>query len=164
MTDPRTGATQVVQEWDKLTNLPDSIAGAARGLEAGVAYRLSLVSSEESKGEKVYVAGPHAARKTVLRSSLGGAIDYYFTYEARQYGASLDSAIKGYRQVTGIAPLYGAWAYGFWQCKEHYAHQDELLAAAATFRAKQIPLDAIVQVRPGRCARSARWPPLSALT
>jgi hypothetical protein len=32
-----------------------------------------------------------------------------------------------------------------WQCKEHYAHQDELLAAAAKFRQLGIPLDAIVQ-------------------
>ena len=79
---------------------------------------------------------------TRLQSSLGSAIDYYLTYTG---SPTLDGAIRGYRAVTGVAPLYGAWAYGFWQCKEHYQHQSELLDAAATFRRLAIPLDAIVQ-------------------
>ena len=62
----------------------------------------------------------------VRRSSLGTLIDYYVTFS----GEGLDGAIKGYREVTGVAPLYAKFAYGFWQCKEHYSHQDEMLANA----------------------------------
>ena len=169
VTNVATGKTQVVVEWDKLTNLPNTIAGAARGLMKGTTYVISLVSSLESHGEKVYVVGPDAASKTVLRSNVGTLIDYYVTFSGMH---SLDGAIKGYRTVTGVAPLYGKyappayltphtklspshpapctsrWAYGFWQCKEHYQHQDELLAAATRFRALGIPLDAIVQECP----------------
>ena len=108
---------QVVQEWDKLTNLPDSLAGAARGLRAGVTYTLSLVISGKAK-PRVFVLGPERARRTTLRSLLGTSIDYYVTYSG---AASLDGAIRGYRELTGAAPLYGRWAYGFWQCKEHCA-------------------------------------------
>jgi alpha-D-xyloside xylohydrolase len=143
LTDPSTGAVQVVQEWDKLTNLPDSIAGAARNLKSGVRYTVTLISSLGlAGGVKVYVAGPDDARRTVLRSELGSSIDYYMTFTGR---ASLDGAIQGYRTVTGAAPLYAKWAYGFWQCKEHYQHQSELLGAAKMFRDLSIPLDAIVQ-------------------
>jgi len=42
-------------------------------------------------------------------------------------------------------PPYALWAYGFWQCKEHYATQAELLNASATFRALRIPVDNMVQ-------------------
>jgi alpha-D-xyloside xylohydrolase len=49
-----------------------------------------------------------------LHSLKGPFVDYYITVGA---GGSLDGAIQGYRQITGVAPLYGAWVYGFWQCK-----------------------------------------------
>ena len=144
LTDPSSGAVQTIQEWDKLTNLPDSLAGAARGLTAGTRYTLSLVSPFEggAQPERVYAVGPDAARRTVLRSQLGTSIDYYVSHSGVP---SLDGAIAGYRTVTGSAPLYGLWAYGFWQCKEHYQHQAELLGAAKRFRELKIPLDAIVQ-------------------
>ena len=78
---------------------------------------------------QVYVVGPKAATSTVLRSSYGGAVDYYMSYMGE---SSMDGAVAGYRMITGAAPLYGRYAYGFWQCKEHYQHQGELLEAAAT--------------------------------
>ena len=52
----------------------------------------------------------------------------------------------GYREITGSAPLYDKWAYGFWQCKEHYHNQTELLNAAAKFRALKIPVDALGKI------------------
>ena len=57
ITDPTTGRSQIVQEWDKLTNLPDSLAGAARGLKAGIPYHLSLISTQEDvqpRSERIY--------------------------------------------------------------------------------------------------------------
>jgi alpha-D-xyloside xylohydrolase len=144
LTDPRSGQTQTIQEWNTLTNLPDSMSGAARSLSAGVAYKVHFVLEGLPSGHdpKVYVAGPDAARRTTLTSRLGSSIDYYMSFSGVP---TLDGAIRGYRAVTGAAPLYGKYAYGFWQCKEHYQHQAELLDAAATFRKLQIPIDAIVQ-------------------
>ena len=57
----------------------------------------------------------------------------------------MDDVIAGYRNLTGQAPMYGKWAYGYWQSKEHYATRDELLGIAQEYRTRQIPIDGIVQ-------------------
>ena len=57
----------------------------------------------------------------------------------------MDGAIAGYRELTGSAPMYGKWAYGYWQSKEHYATRDELLGIAQEYRTRKIPIDGIVQ-------------------
>jgi len=81
-----------------------------------------------------------AAGKTSFWSEVADNIDYYFFY-----GPSIDQEIAGYRQLTGQAPLYGKWAYGYWQSKEHYATRDELLGIAQQYRQRRIPIDNIVQ-------------------
>jgi alpha-D-xyloside xylohydrolase len=53
--------------------------------------------------------------------------------------------VGGYRRLTGPAPLYGKWAYGYWQSKEHYHTQDEILHVAEEYRRRRIPIDGIVQ-------------------
>ncbi len=54
--------------------------------------------------------------------------------------------IAGYRELTGAAPLFGKWAYGFWQCKNKYQRAGtEILNVAHKYRALHIPLDNIVQ-------------------
>jgi alpha-D-xyloside xylohydrolase len=78
--------------------------------------------------------------QTSFWSEVGDNIDYYLFY-----GPTIDQEIAGYRQLTGQAPLYGKWAYGYWQSKEHYATRDELLGIAQTYRDKHIPIDNIVQ-------------------
>ncbi|HLZ53383.1 MAG TPA: glycoside hydrolase family 31 protein, partial [Verrucomicrobiae bacterium] len=77
---------------------------------------------------------------TTFRSQVGDAIDYYFFY-----GPTADEIIAGYRHVTGQAPLFPRAAYGFWQCRERYSSQAQILDAARRFRADHIPLDFIVQ-------------------
>ena len=37
------------------------------------------------------------------------------------------------------------WAMGFWQCRERYQNQEQLLDVVKEFRKRQIPLDNIVQ-------------------
>jgi alpha-D-xyloside xylohydrolase len=87
--------------------------------------------------------------KTIFADNLGATsfwsevadnIDYYFFV-----GPTIDQAIAGYRQLTGQAPMYGKWAYGYWQSKEHYATRDELLGIAQEYRKRRIPIDNIVQ-------------------
>jgi len=77
---------------------------------------------------------------TSLWSDVGDNIDYYLIY-----GSNLDSVIAGYRDLTGQVPMYGKWAYGYWQSKEHYASRAELLAVAQEYRKRQIPIDNIIQ-------------------
>jgi alpha-D-xyloside xylohydrolase len=53
--------------------------------------------------------------------------------------------MKAYRHLTGDAPLMPKWELGFWQCKERYASQDELLGVATKLRELKVPVDGIIQ-------------------
>jgi len=75
-----------------------------------------------------------------ISSEVADNIDYYFFY-----GPDFDRIIAAYRELTGQAPLFGKWAYGFWQCKNRYKSQEEILAIAAKYRQLHIPADNIVQ-------------------
>ncbi len=75
-----------------------------------------------------------------LSSEVSDSIDYYFLY-----GPDFDHIIAAYRELTGSVPLFGKWAYGYWQCKNRYDSQQELLAIAQKYRELHIPLDNIVQ-------------------
>jgi alpha-D-xyloside xylohydrolase len=77
---------------------------------------------------------------TTFRSQVGKSIDYYFFY-----GPEFDDIVRAYRRATGAAPLWPKWAYGFWQCRERYSSQQQILDTVAEFRKRQIPLDLIVQ-------------------
>lgn len=66
-------------------------------------------------------------------------IDYYFVY-----GDDMDDVIKGYRQLTGKAPIMPKWAMGYWQSREKYNTQEEVLSTLAEFRRRGIPIDNIV--------------------
>ncbi len=41
--------------------------------------------------------------------------------------------------------LLPRWAYGFWQSRQRYSTQDELLGIAKEYRKRGLPLDNIVQ-------------------
>ena len=53
--------------------------------------------------------------------------------------------IAGYREATGRVPLLPKWAYGYWQSRERYNSQAELLDVVREFRKRRFPLDVIVQ-------------------
>jgi alpha-D-xyloside xylohydrolase len=72
-------------------------------------------------------------------SDAGKAVDYYFVA-----GGSQDEVIAGYRQLTGKAVMLPRWAYGFWQSRQRYTTQAELLGVVAEYRKRRIPLDNIV--------------------
>jgi alpha-D-xyloside xylohydrolase len=74
-------------------------------------------------------------------SSLAGdSVDYYVIY-----GPEMDQIIHEYRSLTGHTPMLPKWAYGFFQSKDRYMSQDEILEIAHRYREEHIPLDAIVQ-------------------
>ncbi len=73
-------------------------------------------------------------------SEMGDQIDYYF-----MHGDNMDGVIKNYRTLTGKAQVMPKWAMGFWQSRERYKTQDELLNTLKEFRERHIPIDNIVQ-------------------
>ena len=72
-------------------------------------------------------------------SEAGDQLDYYFIQ-----GADMDEVISGYRLLTGKATLLPKWALGFWQSRERYKTQEEILNTVAEFRKRGIGLDNIV--------------------
>ena len=77
--------------------------------------------------------------KFAFFSEAGEKIDYYF-----MYGKNMDEVISGYRTITGKAPIMPDWAMGFWQSRERYRTQADILNVAKEFRQRKIPLDNIV--------------------
>ena len=87
---------------------------------------------------RVYVLPPTDTFS--FRSELGMAINYYF-----MYGPEMGRVLTNYKEATGAAPLFPEWAYGFWQSRQWYTSQEQILEAAAEFRKRKIPIDVMVQ-------------------
>jgi alpha-D-xyloside xylohydrolase len=113
-----------------------SAASGVSDLEANKEYE---VSAKGGPGGIQLSARP-PQDTTTFRSEVGQAIDYYFFY-----GPELNRVIADYRQLTGEAPLLPKWAYGYWQCRERYHTQKEILDVGAEFRKRKLPVDALVQ-------------------
>jgi alpha-D-xyloside xylohydrolase len=77
---------------------------------------------------------------TSFKSDVGDCIDYYF-----MYGGSADGVISCMRDLTGQVPMFPLWTYGFWQSKERYKSQDELVGVVKKYRELGVPLDGIIQ-------------------
>ncbi len=77
--------------------------------------------------------------KMALSAEAAEKIDYYF-----MWGKDMDEVVSGYRSLTGKASMLPAWALGFWQSRERYKTQEEILSTVKTFRERNIPLDNIV--------------------
>jgi len=75
-----------------------------------------------------------------FNSLAGDSVDYYVIY-----GPEMDQIVHQYRSLTGHTPMLPKWAYGFFQSKDRYMSQDEILEIAHRYREEHIPLDAIVQ-------------------
>jgi len=114
---------------------PTSASGAVE-LEANKQYEITAKGGP--KGVELAVRPPQDT--TTFRSEVGQAIDYYFFY-----GPELNRVIADYRQLTGEAPLFPKWAYGYWQCRERYHTQEEILGVGTEFRKRKLPVDALVQ-------------------
>ena len=114
---------------------PTSASGVA-DFEANKEYEVSARGG--AGGVLLAIRPPQDV--TTFRSEIGQAIDYYFLY-----GPQLNRVVSDYRQLTGEAPLFPKWAYGYWQCRERYHSQQEILETAAEFRKRKIPVDVLVQ-------------------
>jgi len=74
------------------------------------------------------------------KSEAGRGVDYYVFY-----GPEINRVIAGYRQLTGSAPMFGRWGFGYWQCKQRYHSQEQLLDIVSKYRKLQVPIDGIIQ-------------------
>lgn len=77
---------------------------------------------------------------TSFKSDVGDCIDYYF-----MYGGNADGVIANMRDLTGQVPMFPLWTYGFFQSKERYKSQDELVNVVKKYRELKVPLDGIIQ-------------------
>ena len=84
---------------------------------------------------------PTADRNSLsFASELGRTIDYYVVS-----GSNMDEVIGGYRKLTGKAVMLPKWAYGFFQSRQRYTTQAEVVDVARQYRAHRLPLDTVVQ-------------------
>ena len=77
---------------------------------------------------------------TSFESEVGDCVDYYF-----MYGGNADGVVAEMRHLTGQVPMFPLWTYGFWQSRERYKSQAELLEVVNKYRELGIPLDGIIQ-------------------
>lgn len=77
---------------------------------------------------------------TLFRSDVGDCVDYYF-----MYGEDLDGSVALMRDLTGHVPMFPLWTYGFWQSKERYKSQNEIVGVVKKYRELGVPLDGIIQ-------------------
>ncbi len=77
---------------------------------------------------------------TSFKSDVGDGIDYYV-----MYGGNADGVIAQMRALTGQVPMFPLWTYGYWQSKERYKSQAEIVGVVKKYRELGVPLDGIIQ-------------------
>lgn len=77
---------------------------------------------------------------TTFESEVGEGVDYYF-----MRGDNSDGVTAQLRHLTGEVPMFPLWTYGFWQSRERYKSQSEILEVVRKHRELGVPLDGIIQ-------------------
>ncbi|WP_461642182.1 glycoside hydrolase family 31 protein [Labilibaculum euxinus] len=80
------------------------------------------------------------SESTSFSSEVGDGIDYYF-----MYGGNSDGVIACMRNLTGQVPMFPLWTFGYWQSKERYKSQNEIVGVVEKYRELGVPLDGIIQ-------------------
>ena len=116
----------------------------AVNLEAGKRYSIRIEwkpdGGEAYCGLRAYApVAPEEQSKLSFWSEMSKQLDYYFVA-----GDNLDEVVSGYRTLTGKAQIMPKWLLGFWQSRERYQSQHEILDALNGFRKRGLPIDNIV--------------------
>ena len=82
---------------------------------------------------------PGFNEQTIWRSQVGDRVSFFVIA-----GATADELYAGYRLLTGPTPMLPKAAYGYIQCKQRYASQDEVLSVAKGYRDRHLPADVMV--------------------
>lgn len=104
------------------------------GLHHGLQYGIFADNTHKS----FFNFGASNNRFSSFSSDTGG-MNYYFIA-----GDSVAEIIYNYSFLTGFMPLPPKWSIGYQQCRYSYYPDFEVRSLADTFRAKNIPADAIV--------------------
>jgi alpha-D-xyloside xylohydrolase len=115
--------------------LPPTV-GAMVNLKAGI-HEVQLICKSDNNPR---ISWKLKDNYTTFRSPNAKMLDYVVVY-----GPSADSVIRSYRNLTGNAPMFPLWAYGFWQCRERYTSGAHLVETVKQFRKRNLPMDVIVQ-------------------
>lgn len=132
----------VLERWRQ--NWNPWYANFERTMEAGKVVSVRI-EWEPNAGYMAFLHNEPEAEKDRrsirFTSDVARAVDYWFL----PGNGSIDGAIASYRQLTGKAALLPAWSYGFWQSRQRYETQDQLVGVVEQYRKLRMPLDAIVQ-------------------
>ncbi|MGA8741569.1 MAG: glycoside hydrolase family 31 protein, partial [Terracidiphilus sp.] len=82
---------------------------------------------------------PGFNEQTKWTSQVGDRVSFFVIA-----GNTADEIYAGYRLLTGPTPLLPKAAYGYIQCKQRYASQDEVLSVAKGYRDRHLPADVMV--------------------
>jgi alpha-D-xyloside xylohydrolase len=82
---------------------------------------------------------PGFNERTSWTSEVGERVSYFVIA-----GATADEIYAGYKLLTGPTHMLPKAAYGYIQCKQRYASQDELMAVAKGYRERHLPADVLV--------------------
>ncbi|HOO85695.1 MAG TPA: glycoside hydrolase family 31 protein, partial [Prolixibacteraceae bacterium] len=110
-------------------------AGALLHLKAGE-HEVQLVCKADNQPKLSWKLKENS---TTFRSPHAQMLDYVV------FAGSADEVIASYRNLSGHAPMFPKWAYGFWQCRERYTSASHLVETVKEFRKRQLPMDVIVQ-------------------
>jgi alpha-D-xyloside xylohydrolase len=80
------------------------------------------------------------AHELFFDSEISDGVDYYFIN-----GGNADGVLAGVRNLTGEVPMFPLWTMGFWQSRERYKSQEELMDVVKKYRHLGIPFDGIIQ-------------------
>lgn len=105
-------------------------------LEAGP-HTIRVLANSDDKPSIRY-DGP--GDQTVWQSDVAEAIDYVVIA-----GPEAKDIMATYGQLTGTAPLFPKWAYGYIHCRERFKSSQEILDTAHEFRRRNLPVDVMVQ-------------------
>jgi alpha-D-xyloside xylohydrolase len=132
----------VAEYWRQAWNPGSAIVDLQLEKNKKVKFKMEWLpdGTESYIGLTVLTPAPEELKNTfALHSESGAAVDYYFIA-----GSNADQVISGYRTVTGKAVLMPKWAMGFWQSRERYKTEEDILTTVKEFRDRKIALDNIV--------------------
>jgi alpha-D-xyloside xylohydrolase len=135
----RVNDSLVLNNWAPYANARDM---GLINLEKGKKYKIDIEWQRFNPNNSFQLKWREPIQKseTLLWSEAGQEINYYVIG-----GKNMDEIISGYRALTGKATILPKWAMGFWQSRERYKTQDEVLNIVREFRKRKVPLDVIIQ-------------------
>jgi alpha-D-xyloside xylohydrolase len=110
-------------------------AGVLAQLKAGV-HEVQLVCKSDNTPT---LSWKQKDNLSTFRSPNAKSLDYVV------FSGLADEVIGSYRNLSGNAPMFPQWAYGFWQCRERYSSGSQLVETVKEFRTHKLPMDVIVQ-------------------